>query len=192
MNNNFKYIRRDFLNDLKNRDSEKILSDTDKKIINLLAKESIESDLKSELFLFDVVFQLKILEKKIKKYPELWDYLLLHVFCDLYELTLYIIDRKLVSYIKNNKIEDKEISNFLKLNRKGSSHATAEKINKTICKILNLSEDNDSIFGSHSKTREIRNAVNHANFDTVTNYNLKENYNRVYAFLKCLIYSASP
>jgi len=91
--------------------------------------------------------------------------LLLWCFVNLYELVLANVDRRLSVYLKNNNhYKDPDVERFLRINRdEYKDHATAELINKVLCKILNLKEENDSIFGKSSKPKLIRNKISHSN-----------------------------
>ena len=89
-------------------------------------------------------------------------------FQSLYELILYVIDRRLDYYISTNKKtigKDKSIDKFRAINRSGNKHAPVGIINSVLSYILNMSEDNNSIFGRSqgSGIREIRNAIAHSN-----------------------------
>jgi len=181
--NDFESLYNDILNKSKNFDFEKFLSDADKKIINLLAKERIENQLRGEIFLFNTAIEFYKLDKYGEHYPNIRKYILLHLIADLYESILYHVDRRLLSYIHRNKRHnDKVVLKFLKINRDEYNHATAGEINQVICKILNLDINNESIFSINSEVKKLRNEVSHANFSEFDNYNLKEHYGRVFAF----------
>lgn len=93
--------------------------------------------------------------------------LIMWLFVNTYEILLHQVDRNLLYYLNSNKHikKTKNINFFLKNIKRTEfkDHATAEKINKVICDILNLKDDNSSIFGRSSKPKVIRNKISHSN-----------------------------
>lgn len=93
--------------------------------------------------------------------------LMMWLFVNTYEILLHQVDRKMFHNINNDSsIKRTPNVNFFMNNvpRKGfSNHATAERINRALCDILSLKEDNNSIFGKTSKPKVIRNKISHSN-----------------------------
>lgn len=93
--------------------------------------------------------------------------LMMWLFVNTYEILLHQVDRKMFHNIKNDQSIKKtgNVNFFLNnIPRKDfSDHATAERINKSLCDILSLKEDNNSIFGKSSKPKVIRNKISHSN-----------------------------
>jgi len=143
------------------------ISEDDKKIIEFLSKnQNLNSSdflkiLGQEYFTIQVVEELEKTDNlpNILKIP-----LIMWLFLNLYELILFNVDRRLFEYLKNtDKKDDEDIRRFLKINRENKDHAMPENINKILTKILDLKEENNSIFGRISKAKLIRNKIAHAN-----------------------------
>ena len=201
VNENFEdYISRDEINKLfdninklsNNEKFQQKISEDDKKIIEFLSKnQNLNSSdylkiLGQEYFIIQVVEELEKTDNlpNILKIP-----LIMWLFLNLYELILFVVDRRLFEYLKNtDKKDDKDIKRFLKINRKNKDHAMPENINKILTKILDLKEENNSIFVRISKAKLIRNKIAHANlfYDSEKNKLVSSNFEEYQAedFLK--------
>jgi hypothetical protein len=156
------------VNDIKSLSIKKELSEDDKKIINFLVTQTklknqeVLEIIGQQHFTFQVAEELE--EKKDSLSEIIKITLCMWCFVNLYESLLHNIDRRLLSYLKTEKQEGRDIEIFNKINRKEyKDHATAELINKVLCKILKLEESNNSIFGKSSKPKLIRNKISHSN-----------------------------
>lgn len=140
-------------------------SEDDKKIIEFLVKETeIEYTHILEIigqwyFILQVAGEL---EKSANKLPDVLKIaLFMWCFVNIYELVLHEIDRRLLAYFKTQNYESKNVKKLKKVKReKYGEHATAGLINNIFREILNMKEDNNSIFG---KSRLIRNKISHSN-----------------------------
>ncbi|MCD6466678.1 MAG: hypothetical protein J7L10_01995 [Methanomicrobia archaeon] len=97
---------------------------------------------------------------------------LMWLFVNLYELTLTRLDRHVYYHLlalqgagsERELLNNKWIKQFMQLpNRREGKHANANLLNKTICQLLNLPENNSSIFGKSSEPKIIRNEISHTN-----------------------------
>jgi len=144
------------------------LSEDDKQIIEFLTKNTNLNNLDVLKIIGQEYFTIQVAEEleKTDNLPDILKMaLLMWCFVNIYELTLVNVDKRILVYLeKNNKNEDNDIKRFLSVNRKDyKDHATAELINNVFCKILNLKEENNSIFGKSSKPKLIRNKISHSN-----------------------------
>jgi hypothetical protein len=153
----------------RNENFQKKISEDDKKIIEFLFKNTNINILDVLQIIGQGYFTLQVAEE-LEKTDNLSNILkmalLLWCFVNIYELILVNVDRRLLLYLKNNHYDkDPNIERFLnKVNREHyKDHATADLINKVFCKILNLKEENTSIFGQSSKSKLIRNKISHSN-----------------------------
>lgn len=143
---------------------ESELSEDDFRILEFLVNTAV---IKIEDFLSMVgpIYNLLKVAEELKRVKNLSDYLSMFIltsaYVQLYELLLLQIDRRLYYYLKDKKPENKEFRNFLKMDRKGSEHETAGRLNKIISAILGMNETNNSILGERG--RIIRNKISHAN-----------------------------
>jgi len=116
-------------------------------------------------------FFLEVAEEwshNIEKIPELIRVaLIMWLFVNSYEILLHQVDRKILHNLNTNKnLKMTSNINFFMKNvsrKEFKDHATAEKINKVLCDLLKIKEDNSSIFGKTSKPKAIRNKVSHSN-----------------------------
>jgi hypothetical protein len=179
------------------------ISEDDKRIIKFLVENTSLTNLDiieimgQEYFTIQVAEELeetKDLPNTIKMALFLW------CFVNIYEIILINVDRRLFAYIKNNNIkESNNIKRFLDIDRKEhKDHATAGLINKVFCEILDLKEENNSIFGKDSKPKLIRNKISHSNifYDTEENkiklsngeeYSIEDFLNEYYALFNFLM-----
>lgn len=141
-------------------------SEDNKKIIEFLVKKTeigythILEIVGQRYFILQVAGEL---EKSANKLPDVLKIaLFMWCFVNIYELLLHEIDRRLLAYFKTQNYESKNVKKFLKKvkREKYGEHATAGLINNIFCEILNMKEDNNSIFG---KSRLIRNKISHSN-----------------------------
>jgi len=147
---------------------QQCISTDDKKIIDFLVKETKLKDIKAleiigpQFFTFQVVDDLEKSGKGLTKILKIM--LLMCCFVNIYELILHEIDRRLLTYPKLKEYKNGSVDRFIKkVNRdEYKDHATAGLINEVLCKILNLREDNNSIFGKSAKPRLIRNKISHS------------------------------
>jgi hypothetical protein len=145
------------------------LSEDNKKILNFLSGlKSFDYEDILEMagpyhFTLEVLSELNNSEENIPRTIKI--VLFMWLFVNSYEMLLHQVDRKLNHYLTpKTKLKGKDVDNFLKINRGGyRSHATAGNINKILSKILNLPEENNSIFGSKSGGKVIRNKISHTN-----------------------------
>jgi hypothetical protein len=108
------------------------------------------------------------LEKSRENTPELIRVvLIMWLFVNTYEILLHQVDRKILHNIRSDQTIKRtgNVNFFLNniLRKQFSDHATAEKINRALCDILKLKEDNNSIFGKTSQPKVIRNKISHSN-----------------------------
>ena len=160
------------------------ISEDDEKIINFLIEHTTLKPKDFLNMLGHLYFVLQVTEKleKTKNLSRVLKMsLLMWCFLNLYELILLNIDRRLRSYLQKNskKNDDSDIKKFLEANQKRpNDHATAGLINKVLCEILSLNEENNSIFGKNSKPRIIRNKIAHYNlfYDSEKNKLVSSNF----------------
>ncbi len=160
------------------------ISEDDEKIINFLV-ENTTLELKDFLDMFGQLYFILQVTDQLEKTKNL-SYvlkmsLLMWCFVNLYELILLNIDRRLRSYLQKNseKNGDNYIKKFLEIAReRPKDHATTGLINKVLCEILSLNEENNSIFGKNSKPRIIRNKIAHYNlfYDSEKNKLVSSNF----------------
>ncbi len=187
-----------------NENFQQDLSIDSEKIIGFLIKETklenvdVIEIIGQQFFMFQVLIDL---EKNKDRLPNILNMVLfMWCFVNIYELLLHEIDRRLFNYFKNKKknINNNPIRKFLSIKReKYKDHASADLINKVICAIINLKEDNDSIFGKTAKPKLIRNKISHFNmfYDSEKNkivllngqeYDIKEFLNEFYKIFNFL------
>jgi len=183
------------------------VSEDDERIINFLVNETklknteILELLGQQYFLIQVVGEL---EKSADKLLDILKItLFMWCFVNTYELVLHEVDRRLLSHLKKQKNKDPLFNEFInKVKREEyKDHATAGLINKVLCKLLHLQEDNNSIFGKSSKPKLMRNKISHSNmfYDSEKNKlvlldgqeftidDFLNEYYRIFNFLFCWI-----
>lgn len=152
--------------DLRQKYQEISLSEDDKKIIHFLASNT---NLPCEDF-FEmsgpIYFICQVLDE-LDNYKKISDLIsipiLMFIYVISYELVLHQVDRRLEHFLKRKR-EGKASKRFLKIDRKEyMNHASAHQINDVLIEILDISEENKSIFGKSSKPKIIRNKVSHIN-----------------------------
>jgi len=146
------------------------ISSDDERIIDYIVKlEEFKYDFILEI-ISPLYFLFRVIEEtmKFECLPKIIRFfIILNSYVFLYELILYQIDRRLYYNIK--KLEEYKNKNwykqfFEKINRSNQvEHATAGLLNEIFSDILNLSKENDSIFGGKSEAKIFRNKIAHAN-----------------------------
>jgi len=85
------------------------------------------------------------------------------LFAGLYETLLHQMDRRLITYLKQNTPKSKHVKDFIeRVDRKGGNHAEAGKIYYALTELI-PSQNTTCILDSKSEPKLIRNKISHLN-----------------------------
>jgi hypothetical protein len=162
--------------DLENQRASKygdLLTENDTKILNwvkTVSKVTIEDFLEITGPLYFLMRAIRDVEGVDENLKNLRAIVLFWSYQSLYEMIIYILDRRLVSALKDNKDtvlkRKKEVLNFLNTDRKGSKHATLGKLRSALYALLDIQSDADGLLSTKNDPiapGAVRNYLAHSN-----------------------------